>query len=126
MENLYINGTQHTPEVSFDENGVLLLRGRSIPENSLAFFQELYTWIENYGLNPNPSTEMIIQLDYFNTSSSKCILDLMKRLETISENGHKVFVKWYYDEDDEDMLESGEDYQDLIELNFEFIVLEEE
>lgn len=125
MESLYIEGSQHTPEVIFGEDGILLLRGRSIPENSLAFFQTLYTWIDEYGQNPQSDTEIGFQLDYFNTSSSKCILDLLKRLERIHNNGSKVFVKWYYDEDDDDMLESGEDYQDLIDLHFDFIILEE-
>jgi len=125
MENLFIQGTQHTPEVSFEVDGNLYLKGRSIPENSLAFFQDIYNWLDSYAANPNSVTEIGFQLDYFNTSSSKCILDVLKKLEKIHSSGNKVFVKWYYDEDDDDMLESGEDYQDLIDINFDFIVLED-
>jgi len=125
MENLFIQGTQHTPEVDFREDGSLLIRGRSIPENSLAFFQDIYNWLDVYAAKPNDVTEIGFQLDYFNTSSSKCILDVLKKLEKIHTSGNKVFVKWYYDEEDDDMLESGEDYQDLIDINFDFIVLED-
>ena len=66
---------------------------------------------------------MSVQLEYFNTSSSKCILDVFKKLETLS--GTEVSVKWYYEEDDEDMLEAGEDYEAIIDLPFEMIEVEE-
>ena len=62
-------------------------------------------------------------MEYFNTSSSKCILDVFKKLESISDSS--VSVKWYYEEDDEDMLEAGEDYEAIIDLSFEMIEVEE-
>ena len=64
-----------------------------------------------------------INPDLFNTSSSKCILDVFKKLETLS--GTEVKVNWYYEEDDEDMLEAGEDYQAIIDLPFKMIEVEE-
>ena len=64
-----------------------------------------------------------MQLEYFNTSSSKCILDVFKKLESLA--GTEVSVKWYYEEDDEDMLEAGEDYEAIIDLPFEMIEVEE-
>ena len=66
---------------------------------------------------------MNVQLEYFNTSSSKCILDVFKKLESVT--GSEVSVKWYYEEDDEDMLEAGEDYEAIIDLPFEMIEVEE-
>ena len=66
---------------------------------------------------------MNVQLDYFNTSSSKCILDILKRVDKIDDAGHDVLIKWYFDESDEDMMESGEDYMDLLEAPFELIEL---
>lgn len=123
MENLRIEGTPKTPEVEFKGSGELLLKGRSIPENSVEYYAPLMDWIDSYGNSPEPNTLVNVQLEYFNTSSSKCILDVFKKLESI--NGSSVKVKWYYEEDDEDMLEAGEDYDAIIDLDFEMIEVEE-
>ena len=123
MEDLKQEGSAKTPEVEFNASGELLLKGRSIPENSIEFYKPLIEWISNYSENPKENTLVNIQLEYFNTSSSKCILDVFKKLESISDSS--VSVKWYYEEDDEDMLEAGEDYEAIIDLSFEMIEVEE-
>ena len=124
MEDLKQEGSAKTPEVEFNASGELLLKGRSIPENSIEFYKPLIEWIESYSESPNSSTVLNVQLEYFNTSSSKCILDVFKKLESIT--GSEVSVKWYYEEDDEDMLEAGEDYQAIIKVPFTMIEVEEE
>ena len=123
MQDLKQEGSAKTPLVEFNSNGELLLKGRSIPENSIEFYKPLLEWIESYSESPNSSTVLNVQLEYFNTSSSKCILDVFKKLESVS--GSEVSVKWYYEEDDEDMLEAGEDYEAIIDLPFEMIEVEE-
>lgn len=126
MENIVIEGTSKTPQVEFDAgSGTLLIKGRSIPENSIEFYKPLMDWIDGYARNGGSDTVVNIQLEYFNTSSSKCILDVFKRLEDIKRAGKKVTVKWHYEIDDEDMLEAGEDYQAIIDLPFEMIEIEE-
>ena len=107
MEDLKHEGSAKTPVVEFSSNGELLLKGRSIPENSIEFYKPLIEWLESYSESPNSTTVLSVQLEYFNTSSSKCILDVFKKLEPIS--GSEITVKWHYEEDDEDMLEAGED-----------------
>ena len=123
MEDLKLEGSAKTPFVEFNSKGELLLKGRSIPENSIEFYKPIIEWIDNYGQSVNETTVLSVQLEYFNTSSSKCILDVFKKLETLS--GTEVSVKWYYEEDDEDMLEAGEDYEAIIDLDFEMIEVEE-
>jgi hypothetical protein len=126
MENLILEGSAKTPTVKFDAgNGVLELKGRSIPENSIEFYKPLNDWIEAYGGNPKPNTIVEIKLEYFNTSSSKCILDLFKQLEKLNSGNTEVKVNWYFEEDDEDMEEAGEDYQAIIDLPFKMIEVEE-
>lgn len=126
MENIIIEGTSKTPQVEFNsESGSLLIRGRSIPENSIEFYKPLIDWIGGYARKVPGDTVVNIQLEYFNTSSSKCILDVFKRLEEIKKDGKNVSVKWHYEVDDEDMLEAGEDYQAIIDLPFEMIEIEE-
>ena len=126
MENLVIEGTAKTPTVNFDkDSGVLVLRGRSIPENSIDFFKPLNDWVEGYSSSPKPATTVDIRLEYFNTSSSKCILDFFKKLEAVNGKGTEVQVNWFFEEDDEDMEEAGEDYQAIISLPFKMIEVEE-
>lgn len=123
MENLKHEGSSKTPEVDFNSSGELLLKGRSIPENSIEFYKPLIEWLEAYAESPSSTTVLSVQLEYFNTSSSKCILDVFKKLESVS--GSEISIKWHYEEDDEDMLEAGEDYDAIIDLPFEMIEVEE-
>ena len=123
MEDLNLEGTAKTPTVDFKSNGELLIKGRSIPENSIEFYKPIIDWLSDYGNSPQSDTAVNIQLEYFNTSSSKCILDVFKKLESLPDTSVKV--KWYYEEDDEDMLEAGEDYEAIIDLPFEMVEVEE-
>lgn len=126
MENISIEGTPKTPAVNFDyQKGVVEIKGRSIPENSIEFYKPMVDWLESYASSPQSKTEVNIQLEYFNTSSSKCILDVFKKLESIHKADNDVIVNWYYEEDDEDMLEAGEDYQSIIRVPFKMIEIEE-
>lgn len=119
MDNIKIEGTAKTPSVSFDpEKGELTIGGRSIPENSIDFYKPLLEWLDRYALEPAPVTVVNMRLEYFNTSSSKCILDVFKKLESIKKSGKDITVKWHYEEDDEDMLEAGEDYDAIIDIDF--------
>ena len=126
MESIIIEGTPKTPTVEFNaEEGKVEIKGRSIPENSVEFYNPLIAWLEAYGSNPKDVTQVNIQLEYFNTSSSKCILDVFKKLESLAKAGNDIKVNWFYEEDDEDMLEAGEDYQSIIKLPFKMIEIEE-
>ena len=78
-----------------------------------------------YKESPLPKTVVNIRLEYFNTSSSKCILDVFKKLEAIHKAKNEVEVNWYYEEDDEDMLEAGEDYESIIRVPFKMIEIVE-
>ena len=119
MDSIELEGTAKTPTVSFNAaNGQLQIKGRSIPENSIEFYKPLVDWLEAYRGAPAANTQVDIQLEYFNTSSSKCILDVFKKLETLNEGSSSVTVNWYYEEDDEDMLEAGEDYSAIINMPF--------
>jgi len=126
MENLQIEGSPKTPSVKFNSvEGVLELKGRSIPENSVEFYQPLYDWLDKYSESNPVKTTIDIKLEYFNTSSSKCILDIFKKLEGINEKGSEVLFNWFFEEDDEDMEEAGQDYQAIIGLPFNMVLVDE-
>lgn len=123
MENIILEGTGRTPAIIFDAaKGTLEISGRSIPENSLAFYKPLFDWIDDYVQSPRKETNIDFNLEYFNTSSSKCILDMLRKLERLAEDGHKANVKWFFDEGDEDMEESGNDFKSLINLDIELVM----
>ncbi len=126
METLTIEGTAKTPTIKFDSAaGVIEIKGRSIPENSIEFYKPLIDWLDKYSFKPQGNTVVNIQLEYFNTSSSKCILDVFKKLEAINKSGNsKVIINWHYEEDDEDMSEAGEDYQAIINIPFTMVRIE--
>jgi SiaC family regulatory phosphoprotein len=126
MEKFHLDGSPKTPTIDFDgDTGVLELRGRSIPENSVEFYGPLNDWLEKYEPSAKDNTTVDMKLEYFNTSSSKCILDFFKRLEKMNGNATKVHVNWYFETEDEDMAEAGEDYQAIVELPFSIIEVEE-
>ncbi len=125
MENLKIEGSPKTPTIEFDyQNGSILIQGRSIPENSIEFYKPLVDVLDDYTNEPKEKTSVNIKLEYFNTSSSKCILDIFKKLEKVKNSGSETVINWYYETDDEDMLEAGEDYQAIINIPFKMIEME--
>jgi len=123
MQNLHLEPTPLTPLVSFNWNeGILDLRGRSSPDNSLGFYNPVFQYLDNF-LKNQVSADLTINvnLEYFNTSSLKCIFQILRKLAEIKKNGIEVIINWYYEEDDEDMLETGEDIADLLGIDFNFI-----
>lgn len=126
MEKYEIDGTPKTPTILFDiKGGVLDIKGRSIPENSIEFYKPLVDALDKYSVATKSATTVNIQLEYFNTSSSKCILDIFKKLESIHKSGSDVTINWHYEDDDEDMLEAGEDYQAIIGIPFKMVPVSE-
>ena len=127
MDSINIEGTPKTPTISFDANtGVIEIRGRSIPENSIEFYKPLVDWLDKFADVAQGVVNVNIQLEYFNTSSSKCILDVFKKLENLqNKNRAEVVINWYYEEDDEDMLEAGEDYQSILKIPFNMVEMAE-
>jgi hypothetical protein len=123
MEIIKVEGTGRTPSIYFNhEEGIVEMSGRSIPENALSFYKPIFDWLDEYVTNPNPETIINFNLEYFNTSSSKCILDMLRKLERLPEEGYKATVKWFFDEGDEDMEESSNDYKSLINLDIELVM----
>jgi len=119
MEPIKIQPTRITPAVLLDTaRGIFKMYGRSSPENSMQFYEPIISKLSEM---QGDKVDVRIKMEYFNTSSSKCIYDLLKEIKKLDNKGKQVMVRWYYDEDDEDMFEAGEDYSDLIDLPFKFI-----
>lgn len=122
MEIKNIEATDETPKVILDpEKGIIEFSGKSLPEDVTIFYNPILDWISTYGDSPKNPTKAIFKMDYFNTASSKLILDILMKLEEIHEEHDCVNVDWYYREDDEDMEEAGDEFSDIVDLPFELI-----
>jgi hypothetical protein len=118
MKSIYLKGTFDTPNVIFDkETGVFEISGRSLPENAYSFYKPLLDWLDEYKKAPNEETVLHIKLEYFNTASSKALLDIFTKLEGLK----AAKIAWHYMFDDEDMEEAGTEYAELVDVPFEFI-----
>ncbi len=125
MERLYIKAEGSRPEIDFNpDTGELLVGGKSNPEDVIGFYTPILEWLNEFIKNPPPNIMLNFKLVYYNTASSKLILEILKKMELASEKGSEVLVRWYYDEDDDDMEELGEDYADLVDVAFEQIPTE--
>ena len=122
MEVIKIVGTDDTPSVNLDvANEIFEISGRSLPEDVAVFYEPILDWIDRYSEEATGKTIFNFKLVYFNTASSKMILDILLKLEEMHEAGKDVLVRWHYPEDDEDMEEAGEEYADIVDVPFEQI-----
>ena len=126
MQNFSRDATQFTPCISFDcQSNELTLRGNSYPEDPAAFYAPVFAWLREYlgQLEYDAEVRVNIEIAYFNSSSSKVLLDFFDLLNDKAFNeAVPIDVNWYYDPDDPDMLEYGEDFQsDFRAMKFRFI-----
>lgn len=126
MENLFIKGDAKNPTLNFDYSaGTLSIKGRSWPEHAVNAYQPAFDWLEKYQKNPQPKTTFKVELEYFNTSSSKIVLQIMKKAEEMHKAGLDVKVDWYYENDDFDLKEEGETFSEMVDVPVELIGIEE-
>lgn len=123
MEILYREPTNVTPLISFNPtNGEFVIKGRSIPENAEMFYSSILGWMDCVCKEPPVKVVLSVQLEFLNIASSKRLLFILYKLIEAQENGCRIMVKWCYDERDQDMLEVGEDYSQMVsEIPFEFV-----
>lgn len=126
MQNYQIEGTEKTPRIVFDgQTGMLEIKGKSVPEDSFKFFDPMNQWLDDYLQNPAVTTELNVALEYFNTSSAKVLLEVFKKMSQLEKSGKsKIRINWVYEEDDDDMLEAGHDYQRTIDVPLNFVAIE--
>ncbi len=129
MDSWTIEATKQTPEVCFNaENHILELKGESYPENIAEFSAPFFSWLEEYLEQLEDQAFTVnIELTYFNSSSSKMLLDLLDKLEEeVADNGKNISVNWIYSADNDTAEEYGEEFQeDLESLTFNLVQKDE-
>ena len=120
---LVMEGTEDTPFVHLDRlSDTYIISGRSLPEDVTEFYKPVMDWLEEFAKTPEPEIKFTIKLEYFNTASSKVLLDIMMKLEDIHAAGDTgICIHWHYMAADEDMYEAGVEYKDLVSVPFELI-----
>ena len=124
MENLIIKGEYKIPDIQFDvEKGVLEISGKSIPDRAEEFYKPIIEWIDNYLQHPCEETTFNFKLVYFNTGTERFIFSIFKKLESLHKSENKITVSWYHEEEDEDMMDIGADYQDRVDIPINLVAV---
>jgi hypothetical protein len=122
MNNLLLEKTPATPLIDFNyKTGILKVEGRSIPEDPGEFYDKIFNWVDDYFKKPQKLTKIFLQLEYINSGSSKYILGLLKLVKNRYLHGNECIINWYYEEDDEALLELGEHYKNILQLPFNLV-----
>ncbi|MEI6049071.1 MAG: SiaC family regulatory phosphoprotein [Bacteroidota bacterium] len=128
MRKLILKKTDSSPKVNFDpDKNVFEISGESRPPDVSKFYGEILRWWDEYALhllNSKESKDNLVvnfDLEYFNSSSAKYILDFCKQLASLRSKGRLIDVKWKYEEDDDDMLEAGMEMSRISKLPFEYV-----
>ena len=122
MDTLLIEQTEDSPRVVLDPVDKLFeISGKSLPEDVLEFYQPVLDWLNAYRKEPVAETKFNVRLIYFNTASSKMLLDVMEAFAIAAENGSKVEIEWHFLNVDEDMQEAGEGYAEIVDIPFKFM-----
>ncbi|MFW5658278.1 MAG: DUF1987 domain-containing protein [Bacteroidota bacterium] len=124
MESLVIEKTVQTPEILL-KPGLIKIGGRSIPEDPIAFYQPVIDWLKEYTRDLPDKTEIHLEFEYINTSSSKSLHNILKILNDACDESHEMEIKWHYEEGDDDMYELGQFYKPYLTIPIKFIETEE-
>lgn len=119
LRKIYRERSNFYPKMVFDkENDRFLIEGRSLPEDSEAVYGPVLEWLDDYALEPNPVTNVVFNLEYYNSASLRKFADILKRLKQIgADAGTKVSAEWYYEEGDDSSLENAEDLASSIGID---------
>ncbi|MBN2662250.1 MAG: DUF1987 domain-containing protein [Bacteroidales bacterium] len=121
MKALEIQATADTPKVILDKDkNYFEISGLSLPEDAIEFYKPIMAWLEDYADDPNSDTVFNLKLEYFNTASSKQIIQLLLFLEKLNSKTN-VKIRWHYKDIDEDMHDLGEEYSEIIKVNFDLV-----
>jgi hypothetical protein len=125
MEPLDLEAKAKTPDIHFDANsGVMEIKGMSCSENSLEFYKPIVAWAEAYAAEPRDKTVVNMNFKYFNTASAKCILEVLEKFVVANRHGSEITFNWIYEANDDQMLEAGEYFSEIINHEINLIGVE--
>ena len=131
MQSLILEPTPLTPEVNFDtKNLEFYFGGISRPENVTRFYEDLLAWLRRFAKDVGEDSAswsegrkltLKVVLEYINSSSAKYLFDILEQAKACENAKLTVYIEWHYEEDDDDMLEAGEDLSEMLEIEFAYV-----
>jgi hypothetical protein len=122
IEKKHFLPTGSKPEVYLDPEGVITIKGRANMLATSADFELIMDWLDKYLADPAETTYVRICIEYLNSYCTAKLLTILKKLSGVILNNKKLDIKWYYEKDDEDLLERGEHVADVLELDMNYVV----
>jgi len=127
MENIHVTATVNTPEITLDkEQGLIEFKGKSIPDSTSRYYRPYMDWIYEYIKNPQQKTTVSFNMEYMNSTTLKFYYIIMKKMEEMHKNGFEVDIVWNYEEDDEDIYETGEYLISVVDVPITLVAIAEE
>jgi hypothetical protein len=129
MKNLIIDSIQDSPyypAVNFDAStGICEIRGESYMEEAYKFYTPLLSWLKEFTISESKPMTFNVKLTYFNTNSSRLLLDIFDILKKSEDSGNSVKLNWYYETDDPDIMDEVEDFEIETGLHIHLIPIDE-
>jgi hypothetical protein len=122
---VHILPTNKTPEILLNPKGIIKIQGRAIDESRTKFSEQILIWIDSYLLDPARSTEVTIALEYLNSFNSIILASILKKLSQVNQQAKNLAIKWYIEEDDDDLLERGQYISSNLSIPIEFIMTDQ-
>jgi hypothetical protein len=124
-DEVHILPTNKTPEVHLNPKGSIKITGRAIDESRNKFSDEIISWVDDYLLSPANLTEVVIALEYLNSYNSIIMASILRQIAQVTQQAKKLNIKWYVDEDDDDLLERGKYISSTFDIPIDFIMTED-
>jgi hypothetical protein len=121
VKELKIPQTKNSPEIILNPEGIIKIRGRSIQENVAEFFEPVDEWISDYVKDPADVTVVDVLLEYFNSASARVFITLFQKITWVTLRHKKFIFNWYYEDGDEDILERGEYFASVLDVQINYI-----
>jgi hypothetical protein len=119
---IHFKATANTPEILLTSEGIFRIKGRAIDEKITKVHDQVMNWIDSYLHNPRELTEFIVALEYLNSYNTLIVTSILKKVSQVVKKGKKLVIHWYYEEDDVDIFDRGQNISSAINLPFEFIL----
>lgn len=120
MQALTIEARKSSPFIQIDPlQRSITINGMSSDENSLELYKKVISYMDDCSANSNSIIHAEINFKYFNTSSAKCILDILERISREQDNGSNVKITWFYEDDDDEMLDAIRNYSEILEVDID-------
>jgi hypothetical protein len=123
MEEIHILPTKNTPEFIFNPEGIIKIKGRGLFGSFTEVSEQIMNCIDKYAANPADTTFVIIKFEYLNSFSTKILVSILRKLSQVILKSKKLVIQWYYEEDDEDILERGEYISESFNIPIKFIMI---